>query len=166
MPAGPLAPSPRPVQGLPVLDPGLPSARLDTPRHGLPLQTTAEGDFWATVVQALVAAEAVTALVRELALQSQLMAREEGSWTLCIERESLNMSGARERLQAALQAQGHAVQLRVQVGPVSDSPARRQAALAQARQLAAQALIEQDPLVQNLIREHGARIVPGSVRPI
>ncbi len=155
-----------PVQGLPVLDAGLPSTRLDTPRHAQQLVPTAEGDFWASVVQSLVDAEAVTALVRELALQSQLIAREDGRWTLSTESESLNKASTRERLQAALQAQGHAVQLQVQVGPVSDSPARRQAVRARERQQAAQALIEQDPLVQALVRDYGARIVPGSVRPI
>ena len=160
-----LQPAP-PVQGLPVLDAGLPSPRLDMPRHAQKLVPTAEGDFWTSVVQGLVAAEAVTALVRELALQSQLIAREDGRWTLCIESESLNMGSSRERLEAALQAQGHAVRLRVQVGPVSDSPARRQAARARERQQAAQTLIEQDPLVQALMRDYGARIVPGSVRPI
>jgi len=165
---GAIAPAePQPtLQGLPVLDPGLPSTRLDAPRHAQPLTPTPDGDFWASVVQSLVAAEAVTALVRELALQSQLIAREPACWTLRIESESLNMPSTRERLQTALQAHGHAVQLQVQIGPVIDSPARRQAARALARQQAAQQLIEQDPLVQSLMRDYGARIVPGSLQAL
>jgi DNA-binding YbaB/EbfC family protein len=51
---------------------------------------TEEGDFWHATVQQLVAAEAIAALVRELALQSQLVARDTGHWLLRVERESLN----------------------------------------------------------------------------
>ena len=55
--------------------------------------------------------EAITALVRELALQSQLVARDADQWLLRVERESLNQPASRERLQAALHAAGHAVKL-------------------------------------------------------
>lgn len=154
------------LQPLLVRDPGRPSARLDTPRTAQPLVPTPEGDVWAELVQTLMAAEAVTALVRELALQSQLVERGERVWTLRIERESLNMSGSRERLQAALAAHGHEIELQVQLGPVTDSPARRQAERARARQRAAEALIEQDPLVQAMMRDFDAKIVPGSIKPI
>ena len=61
---------------------------------------TEEGDFWHATVPQLVAREAVTALVRELALQSQLVARDEGHWMLRVERESLNQPASRERLQS------------------------------------------------------------------
>lgn len=166
MPAA--VPSEPALQPLPVRDIGRPSARLDTPRTSSPaaLVPTPEGDVWAEVVQSLMTAEAVTALVRELALQSQLIERSGRVWTLRIERESLNMSGTRERLQAALQAHGHEIDLQVQFGPVTDSPARRQAERAQARQRAAEALIEQDPLVQAMMRDFDAKIVPGSIQPI
>ena len=42
----------------------------------------------------------ITALVRELALQSQLVARDGAHWLLRVERESLNQPTARERLRA------------------------------------------------------------------
>ena len=98
---------------IPVRDPGEPG-RLDQPRAAAPeapLQITPEGDVWFDTVQQLVAAEAVTALVRELALQSQLVARDAGRWVLRIERESLGQGNTRERLAAALGTLGHAVQL-------------------------------------------------------
>jgi DNA polymerase-3 subunit gamma/tau len=60
----------------------------------------AEGDFWRGGAK-LVAAEAVTALTRELALQAELVARTAECWTLRVESGSLAQSGARERLQAA-----------------------------------------------------------------
>lgn len=126
---------------------------------------TEEGDVWHTTVQQLVAAEAITALVRELALQSQLVARDGGHWLLRVERESLNQPTARERLRVALEAAGHATQISVEVGVVIDSPARRNAAAAAERQRRAEEIVHNDPFVQSLMRDYGARIVPGSIKP-
>ena len=124
-----------------------------------------EGDFWHPVVRQLIAGEAITALVRELALQSQLVARDTDQWLLRVERESLNQSGSRERLQAALQVAGYNVALAVEIGRVTDSPARRNAAAAAERQLAAEKIIFEDPFVQSMMRDFGAKIVPGSIKP-
>jgi DNA polymerase-3 subunit gamma/tau len=126
---------------------------------------TEEGEFWHQAVQQLIATDAITAMVRELALQSQLVARDTEQWLLRVERESLNQPGSRDRLAGALQAAGHAVRLVVEVGRVSDSPARRNTALAAERQLAAEKIIFDDPLVQTMMRDFGAKIVPGSIKP-
>ncbi len=125
-----------------------------------------EGDFWHPLVQQLVTDDAIAALVRELALQSQLVARDTDQWILRVERESLNQSGSRDRLQAALTAAGHNVKLVVEVGRVSDSPARRNAAAAAERQLAAEKIIFEDPFVQSMMRDFGAKIVPGTIKPL
>jgi DNA polymerase-3 subunit gamma/tau len=135
-------------------------------RPETPLQTTPEGDFWAQVVGQLQASEAITALVRELALQSQLLDREGDIWRLCVDSESLARPASCERLQAALQAAGYAVRLQVSQGAVSDSPAKRQAQVATERMQAAVALIQNDPLVQSLVRDFDAKIVPGSIQPL
>jgi len=129
------------------------------------LVPTEEGDFWHATVSGLVEREAVTALVRELALQSQLVGRDEGHWMLRVERESLNQPASRERLQNALQAAGHPVKLGVEVGTITDSPARRNAAAVAARQRAAEETILADPFVQDMMRDFGAKIVPGSIKP-
>ncbi|AVT12922.1 DNA polymerase III subunit gamma/tau [Paracidovorax avenae] len=126
---------------------------------------TEEGDVWHATVMQLVAAEAINALVRELALQSQLVARDADHWLLRVERESLNQPTARERLRAALEAAGFARQISVEVGAVIDSPARRNAHVAAERQRRAQEIVENDPYVQALVRDFGARIVPGSIKP-
>ncbi|HEX2547820.1 MAG TPA: DNA polymerase III subunit gamma/tau [Ramlibacter sp.] len=152
------------VMGVPVRV--QPEPLRETP-SGVPSVTpTAEGDFWQATVQDLVQREAITALVRELALQAQLVARDEGHWMLRVERESLNQPQSRERLKAALHAAGHAVDLSVEVGPVTDSPARRNAVAAAERQQAAEQIILNDPFVQRMQREFGAKIVPGSIKPI
>ena len=129
------------------------------------LVATEEGEFWHATVQQLIAADAITALVRELALQSQLVARDTDQWLLRVERESLNQSGTRDRLATALQTAGHNVRLVVEIGRVTDSPARRNAALAAERQLAAEKIIFDDPFVQTMMRDFGAKIVPGSIKP-
>ena len=130
------------------------------------LVPTEEGDFWHQTVQQLVAGDVVTALVRELALQSQLVARDTDQWILRVERESLNQAGSRERLSAALRAMGHRVDLAVEIGRVTDSPARRNGAAAAEKQLAAERIIFEDPFVQSMMRDFGAKIVPGSIKPV
>ena len=127
---------------------------------------TPEGEFWHGVVTQMATAETINALVRELALQSQLVARDSDTWMLRVERESLNSTTSRERLQQALANAGHAVRLTVEVGRVQDSPAKRNAVAAAERQLAAEATILNDPYVQGLMRDYGARIVPGSIQPV
>lgn len=125
-----------------------------------------DGEFWHTSVQALIASEAINALVRELALQSQLVARDEGHWMLRVERESLNQSSNRERLQTALAAAGHAVSLSVEVGRVTDSPALRNRAAQDQRQQLAQQIIESDAFYQSLVRDFDAKIVPGTLKAL
>jgi DNA polymerase-3 subunit gamma/tau len=114
----------------------------------------------------LVANDAIQSLTRELALQSQLVARDEGNWLIRVERESLNNPNSRERLQKALATLGQEVTLTVELGRITDSPARRAAAAAAERQLAAEAVILNDPYVQQLVQNFGAKIVPGSIKPI
>jgi DNA polymerase-3 subunit gamma/tau len=123
-----------------------------------------DGDFWYATVSALIAAESITAMVRELALQSQLVARDSDQWLLRVERESLNQPGSRDRLASALAAAGHTVKLVAEVGRVTDSPARRNAVAAAQAQLTAEKIIFDDAMVQSLMRDFGAKIVPGSIK--
>ena len=135
-----------------------------------PVTATADGDAWHALVLDMVQAETVGALVRELALQSQLVARDDTAqpahWLLRVENATLNQSGTRDRLQAAISHHGHVVKLVVEVGTVTDTPARRQAAAAAQRQEEAERSIRQDPFVQALVRDFGGRIVPGTLRPL
>ena len=104
--------------------------------------------------------------MRELALQSQLIARDTDQWHLRIDSESLNQGTARERLQAALNAAGFAVKLVVEIGKVTDSPAQRNAADLAEKQKAAEDLIHSDPMVQAMVENFGAKIVPGTIKLI
>ena len=149
--------------------PAAPAATSPTDAPLLELTADAQlGKLWSDTVNQLVTTEAVAALTRELALQSQLCAQTGGVWQLRVERESLNQSAAREKLQLALQtALGNdAVTISVEIGPVTDSPARRNAAVLAERQRVAEETIRSDPFVQDMIRDWGAKIVPGSIKPI
>jgi DNA polymerase-3 subunit gamma/tau len=130
-----------------------------------PIPPSEEGDFWHATVARMVAAESVTALARELALQSQLVARDVDQWLLRVERESLNQASSREKLQGALAALGHGVTIAIEVGMVVDSPARRNKLAADERQRMAEEAIRNDPEVQSMMRDWDARIVPGTLRP-
>ncbi len=129
-------------------------------------------DLWADVVAQLQSRGLITALVRELAVQSQCLAHQaEGAserWLLRVERESLMGDMHRDRLRQALASlSGREVQLDLERGDAINTPAQRDLAAREARQRAAEALMAADPLVRRLIAEHpGARILPGSVRPL
>lgn len=159
------------VLSIPLRETPPPSARTEqrvqrAPAADMPppaLVPTPEGDFWFELIQQLCQAKAVTAMVRQLALQSQLLARDVDVWHLRVESESLASAGLRERLQAALAEAGHPVRVQVEVGGIKDSPARR-IALAQAEQLdAARERIMGDAFVQAMMRDYDARIVAGSL---
>ena len=130
-------------------------------------QAQALGALWAAVVQELVAGERVLGLARELAVQSQLLAKDDAVWTLRVESQALQHAGATEQLLQTLRSVGahKPERLRVEVGEVTDSHAKR---LAQQRALAqqqAEQIIASDPFVQQMVDQWGARIVSGSVKP-
>ena len=158
------------VVGVPIRVQPPPSVR-DTPRPDeprstfTPIPTSEDGDFWYATVSELVAAEAITALARELALQSQLVGRDTDQWLLRIERETLNQPSSREKLTAALNNLGHNIKLAIEIGGVVDSPARRNKQAADERQRVAEEAIRSDPEVQMLMREFDAKIVPGTLKP-
>ena len=130
------------------------------------LTKTPVGDFWNQLVREMVEAQAINALVRELALQSQLMARDNKQWTLQVDKDSLNTPSNCERLQAALAQFGHEVQLTVVMGAVEDSTAKRIKQENAERQARAEAIILEDPFVQSLMRDFDAKIGPGSIKPV
>jgi DNA polymerase III subunit gamma/tau len=136
------------------------------------LLTTPEGDRWTEVVQAMVAAGTVQALVRELAMQAQCVAVDEKSqlavWRLRVERETLRSPAHVEKLQAALgQLLQRPVRIEVEAGVAQDNPAQRLQADKDRRQQEAEALVQNDPVVRDMMSQFkSARIVPGSVRPL
>jgi DNA polymerase-3 subunit gamma/tau len=130
------------------------------------------GARWQAVVQRLEASGRISALLRELAWQSGLEALDEQAqppqWTLRVEREALRSPALRNKLVMLLQAEtGQPLQLELLAGAPADSPARREAAERARRQAEAEAAIASDPVVTELLAQfEGARIVPGSIKPV
>jgi DNA polymerase III subunit gamma/tau len=146
----------------PVASPPVPPASSDR----------AAADRWTDLVQRMIDAAAIGAMVRELAMQGECVAIVDGPleqiWQLRVERENLRTPALRERLQAALgEALQRPVRIEVEAGVALDTPAERQAAERRRRQAEAERTIHDDPLVKALLAQYKtARIVPGSVKPL
>ena len=146
----------------------LPSKPAPTEQPAVPAQSPL-GDVWSRLVGELIATEAVVALTRELALQSELSRQEGRLWRLQVEFQSLNQAAACEKLQAALQALLNAdppIKLEVEIGPVTDTPARRNTAAQQQRQRLAEEVVSNHPYVRDLMLNWGAKLAPGGIKPI
>jgi DNA polymerase-3 subunit gamma/tau len=157
-------PTPAPVAAAP-------SAAQASP----PLVETELDAAWHQQVMGLGQQGLITALVRELAMQAQCLqqvAAQPGGavarWVLRVERESLCTDSNRERLQAALGTLvDGAAELQIERGKPTHTPALKEQAIREARQQAAQRLIEGDALVGELLSQFpGAQIVAGSIRPL
>ncbi len=154
----------------------VPAARAPAvaPAHAAasePWVPSALGERWAGIVAMLEQRQLITALARELAVQSELVEQQDGAtplWRLRVERESLRSLPLRDKLQAALaEALGiGTLRLEVEAGIAQDTPAKRTAAEKQRRQHEAEQIIHNDPLVQEMLAQFAtARIVPGSIKP-
>jgi DNA polymerase-3 subunit gamma/tau len=129
-------------------------------------------DRWSGLVKALIEEGSIAALVRELAQQAGLTCIEDAQspprWLLTVAREPLRQPALSDKLAAALSAHlGTPLALDVQPGQPSDTPALRDAAERNRRQAVAEATIQQDPVVLELMNQFKtARIVPGSIKPV
>ena len=129
------------------------------------------GMRWAELVRQMNDAGLISAFARELATQAQCTAFDEAAPSLVcqlrVERETLRAAVHCDKLQAALgQVLQRAVRLEVDLGTAEDSPSKRDAAQRAQRQVEAEQIIHDDPLVRALMAQYKtARIVPGSVKP-
>jgi DNA polymerase-3 subunit gamma/tau len=104
-------------------------------------------------------------------MQAQLVEQHDGAqplWRLRVERDSLRAPALIDKLRMALAdaLQIDTLQLELEAGAVTDSPARREAAERERRLQEAETLIRNDPLVKEMLAQFStARIVPGSIKP-
>jgi DNA polymerase-3 subunit gamma/tau len=136
------------------------------------MQPTELGERWAALVGTMAQRGLISALVRELAMQSEWIAASAGAqgprWRLRVERESLRAPALRDKLQAAVAAvRGEPVELELVDGAPNDSPALREAAARAHAQQQAEQTMTSDPVVRELMTQFKtARIVPGSIKPV
>jgi DNA polymerase-3 subunit gamma/tau len=165
----PAAASSMPADGPPA-DAGPGASAESAPARAAPPSDLAER--WNAVVLDLIEQGRVQALVRELAWSSGLLAIDgrtsPPTWRLAVEREALRSQALRDKLATALVgAVGETLQLELVAAAPEDSPAKRQAAERARRQAEAESTIQSDPVVRELMSQFkGARIVPGSIKPV
>lgn len=103
----------------------------------------------------------------QLAFNSELMALEGNTLKLNVPVPQYAEASQVAKLKSALADKlGRNVEVLVEVGAARRTAAAHDAATRAQRQQAAEREIGADPFVQSLIREFGASIVPGSIRPI
>ncbi|APR36111.1 DNA polymerase III subunit gamma/tau [Paraburkholderia sp. SOS3] len=103
----------------------------------------------------------------QLAFNSELMALDGTTLKLNVPVPQYADAAQVAKLKAALAERlGRPVEVVVEVGPARRTAAALDAAARAQRQQEAEREIGADPFVQSLIREFGASIVPGSVRPL
>ena len=110
-------------------------------------------------------------VVQQLATQSELRACEEKDqilvMTLRVPVETLLSAGSADKLAAALGKHfGKTVQLVSDIGTVTHTAHAKSVADQARRQAQAEQTLNDDPFVQTLMREFGATIVPGSIKPV
>ena len=149
---------------------GLTHARIEA--SVIPAANTVLADRWYAMVKRLDKQGAILAMPRELALQSALIAVKQldgvALWQLQVESDSLKGDAHRDKLAAALSTEmSTTVHIELLGGVPADTPAQRDAQARAARQAQAEDTIRSDEVVVELLQQFkGARIVPGSIKPI
>ncbi|CAB3779751.1 hypothetical protein LMG28688_00918 [Paraburkholderia caffeinitolerans] len=130
---------------------------------GIPLDAIGFSGDW----PALAATLPLTGISYQLAFNSELTALEGGVLKLSVPVPQYAETSQVAKLKTALaESLGKSVEVDVTVGPARRTAAALDAAARAERQRDAEREIGADPFVQQLIRDFGASIVPGSIRPI
>jgi DNA polymerase-3 subunit gamma/tau len=110
-------------------------------------------------------------VAQQLALQSELLRVEDaGGGIDCYLRiplETLLSGASADKLAAAMSAHfERPVRVNTEIGPVRHTASALAASEREARQRQAEQAIQNDPFVQGMMRDFGAAIVPGSIKPM
>ena len=108
---------------------------------------------------------------QQLAMQSELLAFDDADTMVSIKLrvpvDTLLTAGGADKLASSLEAHyGKPVRLVTEIGAVRRTAHAADVADQAERQRQAEQTLQQDPFVQALMREFGATIVPGSIRPV
>ncbi len=151
--------------------PIVPPPETPAPRVKAPSPKAVPSLNWDGNWPALAAALPLRGVVQQLALQSELMQCEDNgdgaSIHLRIPLDTLRSAGSIEKLTAALTEHfGKPVRVTTEIGAVEQTANAVAVADREARLKQAEENLQRDPFVQAMMREFGATIVPGSIKPI
>ena len=132
-----------------------------------PVPAAAGAIDWPALVRQL----PLKGVVQQLATQSELLVSEEAAHVrimkLRVPVETLLSAGSADKLAAALSDYFEkTVRLETEIGNVTRTAHAASVAEQARRQQLAEQTLNEDPFVQTLIREFGATIVPGSIKPV
>ena len=143
--------------------PRTPAVDLSALPPPIPLDAIGFAGDWPSLAVEL----GLTGIAHQLAFNSELTALDGQALKLSVPVPQYADTAQVTKLKAALAERlGRAVDVIVEVGPASRTAATLDAAARAERQRAAEREIDADPFVQSLIRDFGASIVPGSVKPL
>jgi DNA polymerase-3 subunit gamma/tau len=149
--------------GEPLAQPAAPKLDTTPLPPAVPLDAIGMAGDWPALAVAL----PLTGIAYQLAFNSELSACDASSITLAVPVPQFADTAQVAKLQAALAEKlGRELEVNVSVGPARRTAAALDAAARAKRQHDAEQEIKQDPFVQSLIREFGASIVQGSIKPL
>lgn len=109
----------------------------------------------------------IKGLARELGRQSELIRYENKTFYLRVANTALTQPAQLDKLAEALsQRLGVVVKVRTELGGVHQTVAARDDASARQRQQEAEQAFMNAPVVKTLIEKYGAKVVPGSIKPM
>ncbi len=135
--------------------------------NSAPITASAGAIDWPALVGQL----PLKGVAQQLATQSELLGSEEAGQVrlmkLRVPVETLLSAGSADKLAAALSSYFEkTVRLETEIGNVTRTAHAASLADQARRQQLAEQTLNDDPFVQTLIREFGATIVPGSIKPV
>ena len=161
------APPPAPACNAPPVDATPPPQSADAPPQPAQEMTAAESataEAWHEIVAEMSPA-GVTAMILN---NANLVTRSPSAWTILVDQGHETLLNDKQRAEIARLAaelQGQQVRVEWRFGtPLAETPAARLARLQRERKAEAEAFLNNEPVVQTLIREFGARIL--SAEPV
>jgi DNA polymerase-3 subunit gamma/tau len=117
---------------------------------------------------ALAASLRVGGMTGQLVQQAELISFDDDGFRLRVSMKAVLEGGTVEKLKASLSSHfGRPVQLKVEIGTVQGQTVAAVESSERAARLSdAVSAIDADPFVQSLVKDFGASIVPGSIRPL
>ena len=160
-PVEPVPSSPAPLAAEPAVD--LPWTQESEPSAPT-VPRSFDGDWRALISQLKLGAAGM------LAQHAELVGCDANSINLRVaaEHKAIATRDYQEKLRGALSHHfGHPLSLRVEIGDdVADTPAAQAQRERFARQQEAETAIQNDPVVQELVRDFGATVIPDSIKPL
>ncbi len=152
----------------PTVDDGDPAQKKTESRAPLnPPEPSAQAIDWPALMKTL----PLRGVPQQLAMQSELLAFNDAGTVVSIKLrvpvDTLLTAGSADKLVGALESHyGKPVKMDTEIGAVNRTAHAADVAEQAERQRQAEQTLQEDPFVQSLMREFGATIVPGSIRPV